>query len=89
MRINIYSQELTTEIQTEQVVRDTGRTYSAVRLILHSLDRLHHPPEDDDRSAVTFWLPRSAERREGLADAFERMADEIRKAPREEEESGK
>jgi len=80
MRINIYSQELTSEVVNIQKVSNTGLTYSAVQLILHSSDRLHHPPADDDRSAVTFWLPKSTERREELARAFEAMAEAVRQA---------
>lgn len=80
MRINVYSQELTDEVQTETKTSNTGRVYTAVRIMLHSSERLHHPPADDDRSAVTFWLPRSPERRESLARAFERMAAEVRAA---------
>lgn len=83
MRINIYSQELTDEVIALQKKANTGLTYSAVQLILHSSTRLHHPPQDDDRSAVTFWLPKSAGRREALAKAFEKMAHEIRNAPPE------
>lgn len=80
MRINVYSQELTDEIQVEEKRSNTGLIYSAVRLMLHSSDRLHHPPADDDRSGVTFWLPKSAERRENLAQTFERMAKAVREA---------
>lgn len=80
MRINIYSQELTSEVVNIQKVSNTGLSYSAVQLILHSSERLHHPPEDDDRSAVTFWLPKSTERREELAKAFEEMAEAVRQA---------
>lgn len=80
MRINVYSQELTDEIQVEEKVSNTGLIYSAVRMILHSSDRLHHPPEDDDRSAITFWLPKSKERRESLAVTFEAMASAVRGA---------
>lgn len=80
MRINVYSQELTSEINVIEKVSNTGLVYSAVQLMLHSSPMLHHPPQDDDRSAVTFWLPKSAERREELAHAFERMAREIREA---------
>lgn len=80
MRINVYSQELTAEVQVAQKTSNTGLTYSAVMLMLHSSERLHHPPKDDDRSAVVFWLPRSKERREQLAQAFERMAKEVRSA---------
>ncbi len=80
MRINVYSQELTDEVQVVEKTSNTGLTYSAVMLMLHSSDRLHHPPSDDDRSAVTFWLPKSVERRERLAAAFEEMARRVREA---------
>ncbi|WP_186252228.1 hypothetical protein [Burkholderia gladioli] len=83
MRINVYSQELTDEVVLIEKPSNTSITYSAVQFILHSSDKLHHPPEDDDRSAVTFWLPRSVKRRERLAQAFERMAALVRTAPRE------
>lgn len=80
MRINVYSQELTDEVITLEKPSNTGLVYSAVQLILHSSPMLHHPPQDDDRSAVTFWLPKSEERRERLACAFEEMAARVRSA---------
>lgn len=80
MRINVYSQELTDEAILIEKESNTGLVYSAVQFILHSSERLHHPPQDDDRSAVTFWLPKSAERRESLARTFERMAEMVRDA---------
>lgn len=80
MRINVYSQELTSEVGVVEKVSNTGLTYSAVQLMLHSSPLLHHPPADDDRSAVTFWLPKSAHRREELAMAFEEMAFRVRTA---------
>ena len=83
MRINVYSQELTDEVNVINKRSNTGLTYSAVQLMLHSSPMLHHPPADDDRSAVTFWLPKSASRRDALARAFERMALEVRNAPAE------
>lgn len=83
MRINVYSQELTSEVKLIGKESNTGLHYSAVQLMLHSSPMLHHPPEDDDRSAVTFWLPKSAERREALARAFEEMANVVRFAPPE------
>lgn len=83
MRSNVYSQELTDEVLLIQKPSNTGITYHAAQLILHSSDRLHHPPEDDDRSAVTFWLPKSAERREQMAKAFEQIAHLFRTAPPE------
>jgi len=81
MRINVYSQELTDEVLLVEKSSNTGVFYHAAQLVLHSSDKLHHPPMDDDRSAVTFWLPRSQERREATARAFERMAEIFRTAP--------
>lgn len=80
MRINVYSQELTNEVQSLEKESNTGLIYSAVQLMLHSSPMLHHPPQDDDRSAVTFWLPKSKDRREALAGAFEDMAAQVRSA---------
>lgn len=80
MRINVYSQELTDEVRVVEKQSNTGLIYSAVQLMLHSSPMLHHSPQDDDRSAVTFWLPKSPQRREQLAKAFEQMAAEVRKA---------
>lgn len=95
MRINVYSQELLTtpmdpfmcveKLTKENIDGESGQvlTYSAVRQFLASSDRLHHPPEDDDRSAITWWLPKSADRREILARQFEHLADMVRSAPQE------
>jgi hypothetical protein len=89
MRVNIYSQELILDLsndgEPELGIRqsNTGIGYSFIRLPLHSSPMLHHPPEDDDRSAVTFWLPKSVEKREALATIFEQMADLVRAAPAE------
>jgi hypothetical protein len=82
MRINVYSQELTSEVIALSKTSNTGIEYHAVQLILHSSSRLHHPPEDDDRSAITFWLPKSFARREDMAQAFELIAFEFRNAPK-------
>lgn len=84
MRINIYSQELTSEVKCVAKKSDDGLAlFHAAQLILHSSPLLHHPPKDDDRSAITFWLPKSARRREELAQAFERLAEIFRTAPME------
>lgn len=80
MRINVYSQELTSEVITVEKVSNTGLIYSAVQIVLHSSPALHHPPQDDDRSAVTFWLPKTPSKREELAKAFEEMAARVREA---------
>ncbi len=83
MRINVYSQELTAEVGQIAKASNTGVVYHAAQLMLHSSPMLHHPPEDDDRSAVTFWLPKSQHRREEMAQAFERIAEIFRNAPPE------
>ena len=83
MRINVYSQELTSEAHLIAKGSNTGVTYHAVQVMLHSSPLLHHPPADDDRSAVTFWLPKSSDRRELLAQTFEEMAALVRSAPAE------
>lgn len=81
MRINVYSQELTSEVILVEKESNTGVVYHAAQLILHSSPLLHHPPQDDDRSAITFWLPKSHHRREEIAQAFEQMARIFRNAP--------
>ncbi len=83
MRINVYSQELTSEVLLVRKESNTGIVYHAAQLILHSSPRLHHPPDDDDRSAVTFWMPKSRARREEMARAFEEAARLFREAPPE------
>jgi hypothetical protein len=57
MRLNIYSQEFTKEIELISKTADTGITYYGMRMYLASPVILHHTPDDDDRSAITFWLP--------------------------------
>ncbi len=61
MRVNIYAEELTTdtEVVTSTVTDDEfgTRTFYGIRFYLHSSDTLHHSPDDDDRSAVTLWVP--------------------------------
>lgn len=81
MRINVYSQELTSEVIHIEKESNTGVIYHAAQLVLHSSPLLHHPPKDDDRSAVTFWLPRSKDKREHIAIAFEEIAKIFRDAP--------
>lgn len=83
MRINVYSQELTSEVKLIEKGSNTGVTYHAVQLILHSSDKLHHPPQDDDRSAITIWLPKSDARRNELAKTLQEMARLVRNAPPE------
>lgn len=83
MRINVYSQELTDETHLIEKKSNTGIVYHAAQMVLHSSPMLHHPPADDDRSAITFWLPKSPARRESMAKAFEELARMFRDAPAE------
>jgi hypothetical protein len=86
MRLNIYSQELTPEIELVSKTADTGITYYGVRMYLASPDILHHTPDDDDRSAITFWIPNNKTfNKEQLASVFEQMADLAAEAPEPEE----
>jgi len=83
MRINVYSQELTDEVIEVSKESNTGVVYHAAQLVLHSAPELHHPPKDDDRTAITFWIPRSPNRRSEMALAFEEIARIFREAPPE------
>lgn len=60
MRINVYSEELTPEVElvTKHVEDEEfgHRTFYGLRFYLDSPDSLHHSPDDDDRSAVTLWV---------------------------------
>lgn len=56
MRINVYEEELTDEVEVVWVEPRPGVRYCGVRLLLESSDKLHHREGDDDRSAVTIWL---------------------------------
>lgn len=61
MRINVYAEELTheTELITKTVTDEKfgTRTFYGVRFYLESPDVLHADPADDDRSAITLWVP--------------------------------
>jgi hypothetical protein len=92
MRLNVYSQELTPtkgphiELITkvaEETVDGVPLLYSAVRMYLESPERLHYAEGDDDRSAITFWLPKSKGRREQFALILEALAQKVREAPAE------
>jgi hypothetical protein len=51
-------------------------------MYLASPDILHHTADDDDRSAITFWIP-NAERftKDDLADLFDQMAYMVGECP--------
>lgn len=55
MRINIYNEELTTDIEIVMKTADTGNIFYGIRFYLKSAESLHNDKLDDDRTAVTFW----------------------------------
>jgi hypothetical protein len=82
MRVNVYSQEITKEVELISKTADTGITYYGVRMYLASPDILHHTPDDDDRSAITFWIPNNRTfSKEDLYHVFRHMANVIHGAP--------
>jgi|SRR5215469_16081286 len=78
MRINVYAEEITNEIDrvSKVVTGEDGKPAAchAIRLYLRSALELHHTPDDDDRPAITLWLPRDLSARVELAIAFRAMA---------------
>lgn len=60
MRINVYAEEMTDEVElvTKTVTDDEfgERVFYGVRLFFKSPPQLHHSADDDDRSAITFWV---------------------------------
>jgi len=85
MRLHVYTQELTKEVTLVWKTADTGITYYGVRLYLQSPDSLHHTSEDDDRSAITIWIPNAKSyTQHDLAEVFREMANIVDNAPRVE-----
>lgn len=89
MRINIYSQELTKEVALvgKETTGEDGNpvTYYGVRMYLASPDILHHTEDDDDRSAITFWIPNANRFTQyDLADILRKMAVIVELAPHQD-----
>lgn len=65
MRINVYAEELlqlpepTAKSRAVEVVTKTvnQELFYGIRMYLHSPKELHYGTSDDDRSAITFWVP--------------------------------
>lgn len=57
MRINVYAEELTSECELVKKTAETGTTFYGLRFYLKSPPDLHNSASDDDRSAVTLWVP--------------------------------
>lgn len=78
MRLNIYSQELTSDVELVSKAgtnaNGEAEMFNGVRMYLVSPDALHHTPIDDDRSAITLWLPKSSNRRQALVNALYEMS---------------
>lgn len=77
MRVHVYSQEINLAIESVQLVETvavTGKHYYGVRFYLHSSDRLHDVEDDDDRSAVTFWLPGGTDKKTDVAKLFRKAS---------------
>lgn len=84
MRINIYAEEVTDEIEVVQKhVSDEKfgeRSFYGIRIYLKSPPELHSDPEDDDRSAITFWVPatnRGTVKPEVLRSMFVKLLDAL------------
>ena len=77
MRVNVYSQEITEEVVVVETESNTGKKYPGVRFMLHSSEKLHHRPDDDDRSAVTFWFHDHAEARNFFGRALKSIESQV------------
>lgn len=75
MRVNVYHEELTRDVEVVPVEPRPGKRYIGLRFILESSPKLHDEPDDDDRSAVTLWVGTSREGRELLTRALEALMD--------------
>jgi hypothetical protein len=56
MRVNVYHEEITTDVVVVSTRASTGNEYLGLRFFLESTPSLHRTARDDDRSAVTFWV---------------------------------
>lgn len=58
MRINVYAEELTEDVEiVEKKPDNVDVTFYGIRFYLKSPESLHHSADDDDRSAITLWIP--------------------------------
>lgn len=56
VRVNVYAEEVEQRVEIVETVADTGARFLGVRFYLKSASELHKDPNDDDSSAVTFWI---------------------------------
>jgi hypothetical protein len=57
VRVNVYAEELTSECELVKKTAETGTTFYGLRFYLKSPPDLHNSASDDDRSAITLWVP--------------------------------
>jgi len=58
MRVQVYGEEITSEVVLVAKPDVNGdHTQYGLRIFLASPDVLHQDPDDDDRPAVTLWVP--------------------------------
>jgi hypothetical protein len=58
MRVNIYAEEITGETSLEvKAPEGMDVQFYGIRMYLDSPSVLHHTEDDDDRSAITLWVP--------------------------------
>lgn len=55
MRINVYNEELTTDVKLIEKQAANGTMFYGLHFYLESSSLLHHKENDDDRSAVILW----------------------------------
>lgn len=77
MRIQIYDEEVTGEIQVITKTADTGLTFTGIRIFLASPEVLHNIPGDDDRSAITFWFEKDTDQEDWVRSTL-KHASQIR-----------
>jgi hypothetical protein len=82
MRINVYAEELTMDVEVihKSPANVPEVTFTGVRMYLKSPDELHSDPDDDDRSAITFWVPwtkATGHRPEEVIELLRKLADEL------------
>lgn len=79
MRINIYAEEITNEVDIISKTVNQELFYG-VSLYLHSPKELHSGTSDDDRNAITLWVPwtkKGGYKPEGVILALEEMTNQL------------
>lgn len=91
MRINVYAEEITGETAVVIKVPENqgGTPFYGIRMYLDSPSVLHRTEDDDDRSAITLWVPWT---RDGghdfsrIRELLDNLDDELTRAEEQEED---